>query len=68
MGKENGEESGRKGQASQESGRIFVKEGEGADKFVPGNCLVAGVGDGEMSARHEASAKRQEKKDDGEDE
>ena len=68
MGEKNGEQSGREREAGEESGGIFVEESEGAEELVDGDGLVVGIGDGELGAGDEASAKREEEECHGEKE
>lgn len=57
VGEENGEQGDSKGKARAKCGGMFVKQGEGANKFVERDSLILGVGDGELGSRNEASAK-----------
>jgi len=67
VGEENGHQGQGKGQAGDERGRTRVQELEGRDELIPGDGLVMGIGDGEMRARDEASAEREEKEHAGEE-
>jgi len=57
MGEKNGEQSEGKGDAGGECGRAFVEKREGMDKFIIGSRLIIRVGDGELCAGDQASAK-----------
>jgi len=65
MREQDGEQRKGEGQAGGKSCGVFVKEGEGVDKFVERNGLILRVGDGELGTGDEASAKREEKKNTG---
>jgi hypothetical protein len=67
VGEKNGEEGQGKRKAADERRGVRVQEFEGLDEFVPGDGLMFGIGDGEMRARDEASTKREEKEQDGEE-
>jgi len=47
---------------------VFVEQGEGADKFVEGDRLIASISDGELCARDQTRAKSEEKQEASEDE
>ncbi len=62
VSQQNSEQSGGKGKSREQTRRILVEERESVQKFVSRNRLVVSVGDGELSARCEASAKCKEEK------
>ncbi len=64
---ENGEESKSERQASGEAERVFVKEGERAEKLVGGEGFVPCVGIRELRASQEASTKREQEEDASDD-
>jgi len=47
---------------------VFVEQGEGADKFVERDRLIASISDGELCARDQTRAKSEEKQEASEDE
>ena len=58
VGEKNGHQREGKGKASGERRGMRVQEFEGLDEFIPGDGLLFGIGDGEMSAGDEASTER----------
>jgi hypothetical protein len=63
VGEENREKGEGKGEAGSEAKRVFVKEGERAEKFVEGERLILRIGSGELRAGYEAGAKREKEED-----
>ncbi len=62
VSQQNSEQSGGKGKSHEQTGRILVEERESVKKFVSRNRFVVSVGDGELSARCEASAQCKKEK------
>lgn len=68
MGQENGQESGREGQAGEKGYGIFVEQRESAEEFVERDSLIVSVGGGELRAGGETGAQSKEKEPNGEEE
>lgn len=68
MGEKDREKCNGEGKADEKADGIFVEESEGAEKFVERCGLVVGIGHGELRASGQASAEREKKERDGEDE
>ena len=47
---------------------MLVEKSEGAEKLINGSSLIVSVGDGELRARGQAGAERDEKQGHGQDE
>ena len=67
VGEKNGEQGESKGQAGGETERVFVKKSKRAEEFVEGEGLVLSIRCGELCARDEAGAEREEEQDASED-
>jgi hypothetical protein len=68
VSEKNNKQSHGEGDSRGEAGGMLVKELKGADVFIKGSRLVVGVGDGELSAGGEASAKSKKEEYAGDDE
>ena len=68
VGEKNGEQREGEGEAGEESGRMLVEKFVGVDKLVERGGLILGIRIGELSARREAGAKREQEQDAGEQE
>jgi hypothetical protein len=67
VGEQDGEQREGEGEAGGQARGMLIEEFESADKFLDGSGFVLRVGDGELGARDEAGAEREQEKNTGEE-